>query len=301
MGNILSLEFAFHHNPAPQQSQSNPIPLLAILIPIFLIFAAVISFVCVRFYNSFLVRFGLRSNSAHVNRQISPSPPQPTELPTTTHPLPSHPSPPPEIADIELNPRTPDTIYSSCPSNTRPTSPTNISTEFVVTIPSDEVSSTRERVRGPSPPTKDERPIHHKIQVVTGVTGPQNSNFIHLPFHSPTIARRAARPRVISRARVGSHGQLQHFPMSTQRTGWKKIARQMEGSPVPLNSIRFDSPPKSSAARSVAICETYPMAPLSHSQVIPQPNISQFPSIVLLPQSPAISLAGYSHALPRFQ
>ncbi|KAL3115350.1 hypothetical protein niasHT_017752 [Heterodera trifolii] len=51
----------------------------------------------------------------------------------------------------------------------------------------------------------------------------------------------------------------------------------------------------------VAICETYPMAPLSHSQVIPQPNISQFPSIVLLPQSPAISLAGYSHALPRFQ
>ncbi|KAL3097274.1 hypothetical protein niasHT_029818 [Heterodera trifolii] len=212
-----------------------------------------------------------------------------------------HPFPPPEIADIELNPRTPDTIYSSCPSNTRPTSPTNISTEFVVTIPSDEVSSTRERVRGPSPPTKDERPIHHKIQVVTGVTGPQNSNFIHLFFHSPTIARRAARPRVISRARVGSHGQLQHFPMSTQRTGWKKIARQIEGSPVPLNSIRFDSPPKSSAARSVAICETYPMAPLSHSQVIPQPNISQFPSIVLLPQSPAISLAGYSHALPRFQ
>ncbi|KAL3095249.1 hypothetical protein niasHT_020400 [Heterodera trifolii] len=138
--------------------------------------------------------------------------------------------PPAQSENPELNPPSPNTNYSSFPSDSAPASP---NTEFVVTIPATGPTE-RPKIRAPSP--RDQM-TPRPIQVVTGITGRHSNNsndfslFSHPPHPMHTTPQRRfrpPRPRVISRVRIVGSGRVQHYPMDTQRTGWKKMAANYE-------------------------------------------------------------------------
>ncbi|KAL3095248.1 hypothetical protein niasHT_020399 [Heterodera trifolii] len=182
--------------------------------------------------------------------------------------------PPAQSENPELNPPSPNTDYSSFPSDSAPASP---NTEFVVTIPATGPTE-RPKIRAPSP--RDQM-TPRPIQVVTGITGRHSNNsndfslFSHPPHPMHTTPQRRfrpPRPRVISRVRIVGSGRVQHYPMDTQRTGWKKMAAKFDQQPVPLNLIHFDSPPNISAGRSIASCEINPSFPPTNCQIpVPLP------------------------------
>ncbi|KAL3073797.1 hypothetical protein niasHT_038722 [Heterodera trifolii] len=165
------------------------------------------------------------------------------------------------------------TVYSSFP-NSAPTTPQSLETQFVVTIDEQTVTNLpiqppmepRPRVLCPTADTSRQQ----KIEVVTGISNSmfgQKSN----PPNSHKFARPTRRPPLMSHVRIIGH--VQPLADHKRRAGWKSLAMPMERKPVPLNSIRFSSPPRSlSSPRSVALSEN-----ISINNPSPRPSPSQIP------------------------
>uniref|UniRef100_A0A914HIX8 Anaphase-promoting complex subunit 11 n=1 Tax=Globodera rostochiensis TaxID=31243 RepID=A0A914HIX8_GLORO len=159
-------------------------------------------------------------------------------------------------------------IYSSFSSCSSPPTPNSASStpsaahpdleptpNFVVTLnelPGPPVSHTppHPRVRGPSPaPTCPTTPAQ-PIEVIMGVTGraaPRNS--AHPPFN-PRPAQRPGRLRHVRRSAPTSRGRFGasgHAPRAYVHGRWPRWrngpAPPAPERPIPLNSIRFDTPP----------------------------------------------------------
>ncbi|KAL3091188.1 hypothetical protein niasHT_028430 [Heterodera trifolii] len=196
------------------------------------------------------------------------------------------------------------TDYSSFPNSPSPISKIS-DPEFVVTIgQSESVLPSKvdhPKVRAPSPNQSSMSPPR-RIEVVSGFSGRSPSSIlIRFPnSSSPACAR------LSSRVRITDVGRVEHLPVPRRRVGWKSVAVPMSTKPIPLNSIRFTSPPRRSAARSVALSENlvsippgvYPscQTPIPTVEPIPSPSpkLFFFPNPISLPIAPVLYPVGPS-------